>query len=68
MKINKEAFERVCLELEDDTKGNHLTFDQIGEIFGQDFWVMLVGTLLDAREAARIISSAVNRLRNASLN
>lgn len=62
MKINKEAFERVCEELEDDTKGNHLTFEHLGEIFGQPLWIMLVGTLLDARESARVISNALKRV------
>ena len=40
--LNREAFEKVCKELE---TGGCLTFRQIGSIFGPEFWEMLLLTL-----------------------
>jgi hypothetical protein len=57
---NKSAFKRVCDELE--TKP--LTFQQVGAVFGEDFWVLLVYSLMDAGEASRAIQGAINRLKS----
>lgn len=43
-------------------KGEQLTFPMIGDIFGQDFWVILVYTLMDANDAARAIQGAILRI------
>lgn len=62
-KPNKAAFERVCADL---AEGYELTFAHIGDVFGTEFWVMLVYAFMDANEAARAIQGAINRLREGS--
>lgn len=57
---NKSEFKKVCEELEADDR---LTFDQIGRIFGQPFWELIVLALMDAQDASRAIMNAINRLR-----
>lgn len=39
MKPNRDAFNHVCADLE---KGIPLTFRMIGEIFGHEFWELVV--------------------------
>ena len=56
---SKTEFTKVCKELTDQ----QLTFTQVGRVFGQDFWELLVYALLDSQEAARAIQGAVNRLK-----
>lgn len=56
-----EAFARVKADL---AEGNELTLAHIGEIFGADFWVLIVYALMDAQDAARAIQGAISRLSN----
>ncbi len=56
---NRSAFKRVCEELETQP----LTLEQVGDVFGQPFWIMLVQTLLDAQDSARAVAGAINRLK-----
>ncbi len=58
---DKSAFEVVCAELE---RGAPLTLEQVGEVFGAEFFMLLVYCLMDAGDAARAIQGAINRLRN----
>lgn len=44
-------------------KGEPLTFPMLGDIFGQDFWIILVYTLIDAQDAARAVAGAIGRLK-----
>lgn len=62
-KVNKKAFKEVCTTLE---AGQPLTLEQVGSVFGQDFWVLLVYALMDSQLAARAIQGAINRLRSGS--
>lgn len=57
---NRKEFNKLCREIE---AGEQLTFEGIGNIFGQDFWMMLVWALMDSGEAARAIQGAIQRLR-----
>lgn len=57
---NKKAFKAVCTELE---AGKDLTFEMVGSVFGQEFWMLLVMNLIDAQDAARAVQGAINRLR-----
>lgn len=57
---NKAEFKRVCDELDE---GQLLTFSHVGRVFGQDFWELLVMSLMDSNDAARAIQNAINRLR-----
>ena len=59
-RANRQAFEDVARRLD---AGEDFTFTMIGEIFGQEFWVLLVYTLMDANDAARAISDAISSLR-----
>lgn len=56
---NREAFERVYAELVD---GEDLDWQMLGSIFGEDFWMLLVYSFLDANDAARAIQGAIARL------
>lgn len=60
MAPNRKEFNKLCREIEG---GGALTFEGIGNIFGQDFWMMLVWALMDSGEAARAIQGAIQRLR-----
>lgn len=60
-KIDRDAVERVAESL---AKGNELTYEDIGNVFGSSFWMMLVESLMDSQDAARAIQGAVNRLRS----
>jgi hypothetical protein len=42
--------------------GNDLTLEMVGYVFGNDFWVLLVQTMMDSNDAARAIQGAINRL------
>lgn len=59
-RVNRQAFEDVARRLD---AGEDFTFTMIGDIFGQEFWVLLVYTLMDANDAARAISGAISNLR-----
>lgn len=56
---SQEAFDRVCKDL---AEGNPLTYAHIGEVFGAEFWIMLVTSFLDAQDAARAIQGSIARL------
>lgn len=45
-------------------EGNDLTFEMVGNVFGQEFWMLLVCAFLDSNDAARAISGAIARLRS----
>jgi hypothetical protein len=57
---SKKAFLKVCERLEE---GEELDLEMIGDVFGPAFWMILVGTLLDANDAARAIQNSINRLK-----
>ena len=52
-----EAFTQVDKELR---AGNRLTMCMLGDIFGEPFWELQLCSLLDARDAARILDKQVN--------
>ncbi len=58
--VNKKAVKEVSKQLEE---GKELTFEMVGAVFGQDFWMMLVMAFMDSQDAARAIQNAINRLR-----
>ena len=57
---DKKAFKRVCVDL---AAGKALTMINVGDVFGQPFWVMMVFAFLDAGDAARAIQNAMIRLK-----
>lgn len=57
--IDREAFDSVEDKL--DNNGS-LTLEDIGDVFGADFWQLLVYTLVDAQVAARAIANALVRM------
>ena len=56
---DKKAFKDVCTKLETDL----LTLEMVGDVFGKSFWMLLVGALMDANDAARAIQGAIFRLK-----
>lgn len=58
-KYDRDAFERVATLLDE---GADLTFEMVGDVYGKEFWMALVMTLMDAGDAARAIQGAVARL------
>jgi hypothetical protein len=50
--------------IEDLEKGAELNLKHVGDVFGSDFWELIVMLLLDAQDAARAIQGAINRLRD----
>jgi hypothetical protein len=60
-KVDREALELVVEDLE---KGAELNLKHVGDVFGSDFWELIVMLLLDAQDAARAIQGAINRLRD----
>lgn len=59
---NKEHFEEVCGYLDD---GQELTLEMVGHVFGPDFYLIMLYTLMDAQEAARAIQLASARAQRA---
>lgn len=57
--VNREAFEEVVKDLEG---GQLLTYAHIGAIFGDQFYFMVIESLMDAQDAARAIQGAIARL------
>jgi len=57
--VNREELEKVATELD---AGGMLTLEHIGRVFGQDFWMLIVYSLMDASDAARAIQGALLRL------
>ena len=56
---SRDAFDVVEDKL--DNNGS-LTLEDVGEVFGTDFWMLLVYTLVDAQVAARAIANALVRM------
>lgn len=54
-----KAFKEVKAALE---KGDQLTLDAIGLVFGAPFYQLLVICLMDAQEAALAIAGSIQRL------
>ena len=57
--LDREAFDTVEDKLENN---GALTLEDIGAVFGADFWQLLVYTLVDAQVAARAIANALVRM------
>ena len=57
---NKKAFKQVCARV---AAGEALTLQEVGEVFGQEFWVMLVYAFMDSNDAARAIAGAIQKLK-----
>lgn len=57
---DKKAFKAICTR---NLESEPLTLSDVGNVFGQRFWEMLVYSLLDAGEAARAVQGAINRLK-----
>ena len=53
---NREAFAVLADRLE---AGDPLTFEGLGNVFGNDLWIMLLYTVLDAQDAARVIQGSL---------
>jgi hypothetical protein len=43
-----------------------LTLEDIGDVFGKDFYIMVITLLLDAQDSARAIQGAIRRLSTAT--
>lgn len=56
---SKAEFKKVCDEL---AAGEDLDFQKVGRVFGEDFWMMIIYSFLDANDAARAIQGAIARL------
>lgn len=63
LKPNDDAYGDVSIRL---ANGEELTFEMIGDIFGQEFWMILVYSLMDAQDASRAIAGAILALRQQS--
>jgi hypothetical protein len=61
--IDYEALKIVEDQLD---HGEPLTHAMVGSVFGSEYWMLTVETLLDAQDAARAIQGSINRLRGAS--
>ena len=57
--VDRDAFESLETALDN---GHQLTLEDVGEVFGVDFWHLLVYTLVDAQVAARAIANSLVRL------
>lgn len=58
--VNRDAFESIADGIEEHNAA--LTLEDIGDVFGSDFWQLLVYTLVDAQVAARAIANSLVRL------
>jgi hypothetical protein len=56
---DKKAFKKVCTSL---AAGETLTLEEVGDVFGPPFLIMLVYAMMDAGDAARAIQGAIARL------
>jgi hypothetical protein len=59
MTTDKSAFERVTTDIE---RGDALTLEMVGDVFGKDFYILIITLLLDAQEAALAIQGSMLRL------
>ena len=59
--------DRRSFDIVEDKLDNNgsLTLEDVGEVFGSDFWQLLVYTLVDAQVAARAIANALVRMSEA---
>ena len=58
--INQSNFKALVKRASDEDY--ELTLEDIGDVFGKDFYIMLVTMLMDAQDAARAIQGAISRL------
>lgn len=58
---NKKAFKALCAAYVADPD-HTLTLLDVGKVFGDDFWMLLVYAFLDANDAARAIQGSIARL------
>lgn len=63
LKVDRAAFEEIAGKLERGE--SYLTLEDVGNIFGSPFWILLVYALLDAREGARFLSFLGSRAQQA---
>ena len=56
---SKKALKEVTLALE---RGEDLTLEHVGKVFGPDFWMLVVYCFMDAQDAARAIAGSIKRL------
>jgi hypothetical protein len=63
-KYNKAHFKEVCGYLDD---GQELTLEMVGHVFGPNFYLIMLYTLMDAQEAARSIQLASMRVQAAMM-
>ncbi len=61
MTLNKEAFEKLVAEVESGNP-SELTLEMVGDVFGKDFYLLIITLLLDAQEAALAIQGSMLRL------
>lgn len=61
-KYNEAHFKEVCGYLDD---GQDLTLEMVGHVFGPNFYLIMLYTLMDAQEAARAIQLASARAQRA---
>lgn len=54
-----KAYQLVKAEIEN---GKPLTHVMVGDVFGPDYWCLIVQSLLDAQDAARAIQGSIARL------
>ena len=59
---NKRAFKAIC----DREESQPLTLEDIGDVFGTPFWIMLIYAFLDSNDAARAIQNATRKLKEES--
>lgn len=58
---NKSEFLQVVARIR--LKKAQLTFEDIGKVFGPEFYVMIIYMLMDAQDASRAIAGAISRLK-----
>ena len=60
-RMDRAAFKRIYERHanEDDV----LSWEDVGDVFGKEVWMMLVYTMMDANDAARAIQGAIGRLK-----
>ena len=56
---DKKAFKLISTQLE----STPLTLEMVGDVFGSEFWKLLVYALMDAQSAALAIHGAIGRLK-----
>lgn len=60
VQYDRDQIEDVLQRLE---SGEQLTMEHIGDIFGKEFWMMMLFMCMDAKDASRAIDGAMRALR-----